>query len=151
MSFRYFCLCLLVCLIIHKLYSLSYGFFFVFFFFYIFVLFFFFFFFQAEDGIRDPLVTGVQTCALPIYKLFPAMEQPAAAFVMVTGIFAALKVLKLSESTDHYIAAGSTVAFSLVIFWGLLRAFNAVLDHAHEVALERQMGVAAFMPWIKKT
>ena len=24
------------------------------------------FFFQAEDGIRDDLVTGVQTCALPI-------------------------------------------------------------------------------------
>ena len=31
------------------------------------VLFFvFFFFFQAEDGIRDHCVTGVQTCALPI-------------------------------------------------------------------------------------
>src|SRR2546430_7723723 len=28
---------------------------------------FFFFFFQAEDGIRDLTVTGVQTCALPIY------------------------------------------------------------------------------------
>src|SRR2546425_1601593 len=28
----------------------------------------FFFFFQAEDGIRDKLVTGVQTCALPIYR-----------------------------------------------------------------------------------
>src|SRR6266487_7211588 len=27
----------------------------------------FFFFFQAEDGIRDGRVTGVQTCALPIY------------------------------------------------------------------------------------
>src|SRR5438309_2686984 len=27
----------------------------------------FFFFFQAEDGIRDGTVTGVQTCALPIY------------------------------------------------------------------------------------
>src|SRR2546430_3300624 len=27
----------------------------------------FFFFFQAEDGIRDLTVTGVQTCALPIY------------------------------------------------------------------------------------
>src|SRR2546425_12027439 len=26
-----------------------------------------FFFFQAEDGIRDKLVTGVQTCALPIW------------------------------------------------------------------------------------
>src|SRR5687767_15177134 len=31
-----------------------------------FVFLFFFFFFQAEDGIRDKLVTGVQTCALPI-------------------------------------------------------------------------------------
>src|SRR5437773_10315812 len=27
------------------------------------------FFFQAEDGIRDRDVTGVQTCALPIYRL----------------------------------------------------------------------------------
>src|SRR3989454_9123210 len=30
------------------------------------VLVFYFFFFQAEDGIRDYKVTGVQTCALPI-------------------------------------------------------------------------------------
>src|SRR6266496_1539392 len=30
------------------------------------MIFFFFFFFQAEDGIRDLYVTGVQTCALPI-------------------------------------------------------------------------------------
>src|SRR5207244_7536250 len=38
-------------------------------------------FFQAEDGIRDDLVTGVQTCALPIYKnrrlrRFPARKLP---------------------------------------------------------------------------
>src|SRR5260370_17201680 len=31
------------------------------------ILFIFFFFFQAEDGIRDSSVTGVQTCALPIF------------------------------------------------------------------------------------
>src|SRR3989454_9218118 len=31
------------------------------------LLLFFFFFFQAEDGIRDYKVTGVQTCALPIF------------------------------------------------------------------------------------
>src|SRR5688572_11320211 len=35
-------------------------------------VFFFFFFFQAEDGIRDLTVTGVQTCALPIYHLASA-------------------------------------------------------------------------------
>src|SRR5690349_22982196 len=34
----------------------------------LFFLFFFFFFFQAEDGIRDLYVTGVQTCALPIFQ-----------------------------------------------------------------------------------
>jgi MscS family membrane protein len=84
-------------------------------------------------------------------KLFPALEGPVTTFVMVTGIFAAVKVLKLSETTDRTIGYGSTVAFSLVVFWGLLRAFGAVLDHMHEVAREKQMGVAAFMPWIKKT
>ncbi|MDB6165198.1 MAG: MscS Mechanosensitive ion channel [Lacunisphaera sp.] len=84
-------------------------------------------------------------------KLFPALEAPAATFIMLVGIFSALKVLKLSEDTDRYIDNGSTVAFSLVIFWALLRGLDALLDHAHEVAQERQMGVAAFMPWIKKT
>src|SRR5256885_12751512 len=33
-----------------------------------------FFFFQAEDGIRDYKVTGVQTCALPIYSM-PALPE----------------------------------------------------------------------------
>src|SRR2546426_12516706 len=36
-----------------------------------------FFFFQAEDGIRDYKVTGVQTCALPIF--FPANSSPDTA------------------------------------------------------------------------
>src|SRR5207248_7702036 len=33
------------------------------------------FFFQAEDGIRDRTVTGVQTCALPIFTLRVASGQ----------------------------------------------------------------------------
>src|SRR2546429_2379776 len=45
---------------------------------------FFFFFFQAEDGIRDVAVTGVQTCALPILKsglhLHRFQHQEAVAF-----------------------------------------------------------------------
>src|SRR5437868_15532542 len=49
-----------------------------------------FFFFQAEDGIRDRNVTGVQTCALPILplsvawpalvELYPALAEQAARF-----------------------------------------------------------------------
>jgi MscS family membrane protein len=84
-------------------------------------------------------------------KLFPALEAPVGTFIMLVGIFSGLKVLKLPETTDRTIGYGATVAFSLVLFWGLLRAFSAVLDHAQEIALRKQLGVAAFMPWIKKT
>src|SRR5437762_6851272 len=37
------------------------------------------FFFQAEDGIRDTSVTGVQTCALPIYPASIYGDQLALA------------------------------------------------------------------------
>src|SRR5438445_13303073 len=37
------------------------------------------FFFQAEDGIRDIGVTGVQTCALPIYSAWPSGERCTAS------------------------------------------------------------------------
>lgn len=84
-------------------------------------------------------------------KLFPALERPAAAFVMVVGIFAALRVLKLTPEADLFISYGSRVAFSLVVFWGLWRALAALLDHASEFARARSSTVASFMPWIKKT
>src|SRR5438105_10181034 len=50
------------------LYYLFASFFPIFLFFLFCFVFLFFFFFQAEDGIRDPLVTGVQTCGLPISR-----------------------------------------------------------------------------------
>src|SRR5260370_24756391 len=39
----------------------------------------FFFFFQEEDGIRDSSVTGVQTCALPIFPLSQRSPSPLRA------------------------------------------------------------------------
>src|SRR5258708_31508807 len=53
----------------------------------------FFFFFQAEDGIRDDLVTGVQTCALPIYSAYSARSPLAAS-----GF---LRSLEFSGSTQY--------------------------------------------------
>src|SRR6267143_4002737 len=41
------------------------------------------FFFQAEDGIRDGTVTGVQTCALPIFDLHARVRGPSAALRLV--------------------------------------------------------------------
>src|SRR6266487_7027197 len=45
-----------------------------------------FFFFQAEDGIRDGRVTGVQTCALPIAALGLARARPAATARVGAGL-----------------------------------------------------------------
>src|SRR3712207_4721265 len=41
----------------------------------------FFFFFQAEDGIRDIGVTGVQTCALPILGIGPVVSSAMVAAI----------------------------------------------------------------------
>src|SRR2546430_6921133 len=46
-----------------------------------------FFFFQAEDGIRDLTVTGVQTCALPIFSFqnsWPAMAYKGWKLIIVS-------------------------------------------------------------------
>src|SRR6201987_6098836 len=53
-----------------------------------------FFFFQAEDGIRDDLVTGVQTCALPILA-----EQGLAMLANGGGLYL-VGVTKLEVSLD---------------------------------------------------
>src|SRR5699024_11625536 len=42
------------------------------------------FFFQAEDGIRDRNVTGVQTCALPISTMIPAQIIGFLGVVLIT-------------------------------------------------------------------
>src|SRR5688572_32322420 len=59
------------------------------------------FFFQAEDGIRDLTVTGVQTCALPIYRLFlldsaNSRGLNAAVFAPVDG-----SLRSVARSTDN--------------------------------------------------
>src|SRR5947207_5415424 len=45
----------------------------------------FFFFFQAEDGIRDHCVTGVQTCALPIFPLARTLALYTLAFLALAA------------------------------------------------------------------
>src|SRR5688572_32389579 len=51
----------------------------------LFLSFLFFFFFQAEDGIRDLTVTGVQTCALPIYRGHGGADPPIVLFHYAPG------------------------------------------------------------------
>src|SRR2546421_9047718 len=50
-----------------------------------------FFFFQAEDGIRDLIVTGVQTCALPIFISRQQLDAAQAAAQTADANVAALE------------------------------------------------------------
>src|SRR5256885_7812109 len=65
-----------------------------------------FFFFQAEDGIRDYKVTGVQTCALPIsyHMTQPEVNGDGAYRVMM----AALKDATLAPDDVGYVNAHGT-------------------------------------------
>src|SRR5689334_5879901 len=74
---------------------------------------FFFFFFQAEDGIRDGTVTGVQTCALPISTCRPGdpVIVPPASIgghathhrAGVAGLLG-LDIHEMPTDADHYTA-----------------------------------------------
>src|SRR5260370_28141732 len=63
--------------------------------------FFFFFFFQAEDGIRDSSVTGVQTCALPIFVM---TLLATFAFTIWMG-----KLLGVEAKLAQLMAAGTSI------------------------------------------
>src|SRR5438105_9869112 len=72
------------------------------------------FFFEAEDGIRDPLVTGVQTCALPIYEAIGRLvdravigEGEAAGGAIIDRI--ALRIAD-DEDRDGGIEEGTAIA-----------------------------------------
>src|SRR6476620_12455469 len=54
-----------------------------------------FFFFQAEDGIRDIGVTGVQTCALPISLLIPSAAAMMAPYSGPTTIAPTMRICEL--------------------------------------------------------
>src|SRR6266487_5483740 len=61
-------------------------------------------FFQAEDGIRDGRVTGVQTCALPI-----SLDE---APVTGDGVLLERLVANLLDNAERYNIVGGTVAIS---------------------------------------
>src|SRR3989441_5799694 len=85
------------------------------------------FFFQAEDGIRDKLVTGVQTCALPIYQrnyelFIEAGFAPAQAIQIMTangakilGVTQTLGTVETGKLADLVVLHGDLTADPSVI------------------------------------
>jgi len=61
------------------------------------------FFFQAEDGIRDLIVTGVQTCALPIYNKETMFAKPEYVFKDGEQIVHNGRVIKQVYGATHVV------------------------------------------------
>src|SRR5256884_3419357 len=81
----------------------------------------FFFFFQAEDGIRDVAVTGVQTCALPIfYRIRIVNSGPLPLDVSLTlegSIRIAHEQRGFRVATTRAIEAGTTLDVACETDW----------------------------------
>src|SRR2546425_10757330 len=100
-----------------------------------------FFFFQAEDGIRDKLVTGVQTCALPI------------SFRTSSGTFSTppcashhdFKSLPETYSSSRLeTAADQNRCRAVARCWGVHQSFLSTTGTASPPALTKACGKVAF-------
>src|SRR5699024_4685273 len=91
---------------------------------------FFFFFFQAEDGIRDRNVTGVQTCALPMSYLGRTFDEKGAKIVLVPSL--------LIFALGLMVLGGTTVTITLLIAAGLIGlGYGTLLPGYQTLAIQR--------------
>src|SRR5260370_8763680 len=110
---------------------------------------FFVFFFQAEDGIRDSSVTGVQTCALPIshanaldrFAQRAAVQGPSLIVVLVPHLSWEQTTPRPRRSSVHSSSSMQgdipvTYLNLLVYFGALLLPARPILPHIHELPPE---------------
>src|SRR2546426_4673847 len=68
-----------------------------------------FFFFQAEDGIRDYKVTGVQTCALPISYAVFCLKKKKKQIIHNNDLKRKQTKILLEQSLSKYISYTATI------------------------------------------
>src|SRR3989441_5439828 len=91
------------------------------------LVFVFYFFFQAEDGIRDKLVTGVQTCALPI------------SCPLYDPIFRRIgdnRAMNVHVSPDSLVIAGKTYGSRLLTGTGKFKDLEETRSEEHTSELQ---------------
>ena len=104
---------------------------------------FFIFFFQAEDGIRDYDVTGVQTCALPISGvaiLRKALEEPLRQIVINAGQEGSIVIQKVREGKNAFGYNAATEQYEDLLKSGVIDPKKVV-----RVALENAASIAGML------
>src|SRR5256886_8678860 len=102
-----------------------------------------FLFFQAEDGIRDLTVTGVQTCALPISVLLDALRKGRHRLGVAescTGGMVGERVTNIPGASDTFI--GGVVAYADVIKTAALKVPLETLEAYGAVSEETVRAMA---------
>jgi MscS family membrane protein len=84
-------------------------------------------------------------------KLFISLTSPLGALLMVWAVYTALSVVGLPAALAAEVGRGARVAFTAVVLWGFWRAGGTALTHLETVARSRSLGIATFMPLVKKT
>src|SRR2546429_7696787 len=96
----------------------------------------FFFFFQAEDGIRDVAVTGVQTCALPICTATlgrPGAGPALALSLVLVAIVCGFTALCYAELASMIPIAGSAYTYTYATMGELIAwiiGWDLILEYA---------------------
>src|SRR2546423_13075142 len=103
------------------------------------------FFFQAEDGIRDKLVTGVQTCALPISARTGKMISHAYLFTGPRGVGKTSVARILARAVNGLKAAEPISDYMDII--EIDAASNRGIDEIRSRSEERRVGKECRSRW----
>lgn len=82
--------------------------------------------------------------------LLPPLERSLRTLIVLVGVAAALSVLKMPPAAERVLRWGYVVAFSLVVLVFFLRVAGALMDQVAERARQRQLHMAALLPFIKR-
>src|SRR5699024_11611335 len=96
------------------------------------------FLFQAEDGIRDRNVTGVQTCALPIFIQSMATKPVVILTIIIMGIGVYLPYSTVGKSMGFVPLPGSYFLWLIAILIG----------YAGLIQISKRFYIKKFGSWI---
>ena len=92
------------------------------------------FFFQAEDGIRDRLVTGVQTCALPSSLQGLLVTRGSEGMTLFTEDGECIHQSSNVRQVYDVSGAGDTVVAAIAVFLACGMSWNEILKYADTAA-----------------